>query len=133
MKIKSSKLLSIALLFTLTLSSMGCLDQLLKKTPKCSDENVVQELNKVLNADLVYGTKAEIKKDLIMFVGENEQTGMKTCKVTVDYSLKNDSNNSVVSMMNMIPIMSDIAKNKTITYTVELSQDKKTNVIKVVD
>ncbi|MFA6196314.1 MAG: hypothetical protein WC656_06695 [Sulfurimonas sp.] len=133
MKIKSSKLLSIALLFTLTLGSTGCLDQLLKKTPKCSDENVVQELNKVLNADLVYGTRAEIRKDHILFVGENEQTGMKTCKVTVDYSLKNDSNNSVVSMMNMIPIMSDIAKNKTVTYTVELSQDKKTNVIKVVD
>lgn len=118
---------------SLALTTTGCLDQLLKKTPKCSDENVVQELNKVLNKDLVYATKAEIKKDLIMFVGENEQTGMKTCKVTVDYSLKNDSNNSVVSMMNMIPIMSDIAKNKIVTYTVELSQDKKTNVIKLVD
>ena len=133
MKTKLSKLLSIMLLVTLVLTTTGCLDQLLKKTPKCSDENVVQELSKILNTDLVYATKAEIKKDLIMLVGENEQTGMKTCKVTVDYSLKNDSNNSIVSMMNRIPIMSDIAKNKTITYTVELSQDKKTNVIKVVD
>jgi hypothetical protein len=133
MKTKLLKLFSITVFFALALTTTGCLDQFLKKTPNCSDENVVQELSKILNADLVYGTKAEIKKELILFVGENEQTGMKTCKATVDYSLKNDTNNSVVSMMNMMPVMSDMAKNKIVNYTVELSADKKTNVIKVID
>ena len=120
-------------LVLISVAFTGCIDEYLHPTPKCTDENVVQKLNTYLNKHSLYGSKIEINEELIILVGVNEKTKMKTCKTKVDYSLENEDNNSIFSMMNAMPFMSDVSKNRDLTYTLIQTKDKKSFIINIID
>ena len=127
------KLVSLVVAVIVTTSFSGCMDEYLHSMPKCTDDGVVEKLVTLVNANSMYGSKAVVNEKLIILVGVNEKTKMKTCKTKVDYSLKNEDNNSMVSMMNSMPFMSDMSKNRDVTYTLTQTEDKKGFVIEIIE
>ena len=127
------KILNYLIVSSLAIVFTGCLDDFLHPIPKCTDSKVVNRLDALLDANSIYGSDAKLNEALIVMVGVNEETNMKTCKARVDYSLKNENNNTIVNMVNNIPFMSDIAKNREVTYTISHSKDKKDFIVEIVD
>ena len=111
----------------------GCLDEYIHPLPKCTDDKVVSKLATLVNSNALYGSKAVVNEKLIILVGVNEKTKMKTCKTKIDYSLDNDENNSMISMMNTMPFVSDVSKNRDITYTLVQTEDKKDFILEIIE
>lgn len=128
--------LNLSILFSIFTSVMmfsGCVDQVLNPVPKCTDDKVIKKLDTLLDANSLYGSEAKINEILIVMVGINEKTNMKTCKTRVDYSLENENNNTMIHMMNNMPFMSEITKNREVTYTITQTKDKKDFIIEIID
>ena len=128
--------LNLSILFSIFASVMmfsGCVDQVLNPVPKCTDDKVIKKLDTLLDANSLYGSEAKINEILIVMVGINEKTNMKTCKTRIDYSLENENNNTMIHMMNNMPFMSEITKNREVTYTITQTKDKKDFIIEIID
>ena len=133
LKRRLSKIVSYVVIPALAFMLSGCLDEFIHPMPKCTDDKVVKKLDTLLDANSLYSSDAKVNEKLIVMVGVNEKTNMKTCKTRVDYSLENDNNNSILNMMNNMPFMSEIAKNREVTYTIAQTVDKKDFIIEIID
>ena len=111
----------------------GCMEDYLKPLAKCTDKIVVEKTTKLIDEKSPFNSKVQLNEETIMLVGINEKTKVKTCKVKVDYVLNNENNNSMLSMMNEIPFVSDLSKNIVLTYTITPTEDKKDFIITIID
>jgi len=106
----------------------GCLNEMEKimhPVAKCSNKGVVQDLSIQLNANSMYPTKVEIDRNSIILIGVNEESDSKTCRALVKYSLDTEDNSSVVSVMSMMPMVSDMSSKMHVEYVVSRDLDRK--------
>lgn len=127
------KTISTVFILLSTLSFTGCIDELLHPTPKCTDEKVIEKLTQLINTNTMYGSKATINEELIILLGTNEKTNMKTCQTKVDFKLENENNSTMINMMNNMPFMSDLSKNHDLRYTISLTEDKKDFIVNIIE
>lgn len=131
MKSNKMKSVFITVLVSSTLMFTGCIDEIKEKlnfakgevekiiypVPKCSDKEVISEVNRKLSKDALYGTHAQVKYGTILLTATNEQTDAKTCKAVVTYSIDKDDN-KMSSFFSKIPVFKNVSKDRTISYTV---------------
>ncbi|MDF1875432.1 hypothetical protein JHD48_06770 [Sulfurimonas sp. SAG-AH-194-I05] len=91
---------------------------------KCSNKNVVYDLQAALNKNLVFATKVEVNEGSILLVGVNETTHVKTCAVKIRYRLDTSGSNPIKSFMKKMPIIGNVSKEKRIEYTISRTKIK---------
>jgi hypothetical protein len=138
LSLSSILILSSSLLFT------GCLEDIKKKfqsagdevekviypVPNCSDKEVIYEVNKKLTNHALYGTHAQVKFGTILYTGSNEETEEKSCKAVVTYSI-DEKDNKISSFFSKIPVIKNVSKDRTITYSIQRGADNKTFIVNV--
>lgn len=133
MNSRYTKSFPIILTFALSTMLLGCMEGFVNPLAKCTDKQVLTKLTHLIEADSISGSKAQLNEDSIMLIGINEKTKMKTCKIKVDYMLENETNNSVLSIMNEMPFVSKLSKNIDLTYTITPTKDQKDFILKIID
>jgi len=127
-KVKSIVLL--ALVFSMLLFT-GCIDEIKEKLnfaksevikviypiPECSDKEVIVEVNRILSNDALYGMHAQVKFGTILLTGVNEETEAKTCKAVVTYTI-DEKDNKISSFFSKVPLIKNVSKDRTISYTI---------------
>ena len=104
--------------------------EVMNPMPKCSDKEVILEVNKKLSEDALYGTHATVKVGTILVTATNEQTGAKTCKAVVSYTI-DEKDNKISSFLSKVPGMKSVSKDRTIAYIVSRDQDKKSFLVTI--
>lgn len=124
------KTTSIPLFLAIVFIFNACSSDLLNRTPKCSDADVVDTLTKLLNAD---GRKATIDIDMVRQIELNDQNGMRTCQTNVDYVYSVSENNPLMSSFKKALTGSPegISKFNNLTYTVTLGETGKKFIVSV--
>lgn len=122
----------------------GCLEDIKKKflsaeeevtkviypMPNCSDKEIIDQVNNNLTHDALYGTHAQVKFGTIVFVGSNEETEVKTCKAVVTYSI-DEKDNKISSFFSKIPIIKNVSKDRSISYSIVRGQDGETFLVNI--
>lgn len=123
-----------AFLIAVVLSSFmftGCIDDIKEKfktlqgeatkiihpLPTCSDNEVISEVNNKLTDHALYGTHAQVKYGTILLTGTDEKTEAKLCKAVVTYSI-DENDNKISSFFSKIPLVKNVSKDRTISYTI---------------
>ncbi|QOG11257.1 hypothetical protein [Arcobacter sp. FWKO B] len=110
------------LLFTSLLASSVLLFSGCDSTPKCSDAETVQLLEEILDRGFV---KFTIDPSTIRTLDKNSKTGMYTCKVQAKMELSEafGANNKYLENL----------QTQNLTYTVVLTDDKKSFYVEIID
>jgi len=95
----------------------GEVEKIIYPVPKCSDTEVVFEVNKKLSHDALYGTHAQVKYGTILLTATNEQTDAKSCRAVVTYSI-DEKDNKISSFLSKVPVFKNVSKDRTISYTI---------------
>jgi hypothetical protein len=109
----------------------GCIDEIKEKLnfaksqmkkiiypiPECSDKEVIVEVNRILSNDALYGMHAQVKFGTILLTGINEETEAKTCKAVVTYTIDKEDN-KISSFFSKVPLIKNVSKDRTISYTI---------------
>ena len=135
-KIKSTFLI---LLVSSSIMFTGCVEDIKEKfrslqgevtkqinpMPRCSNKEVVLEVNNKLSSDALYGTHAQVKVGTIVLSGTDEITEAKKCKAVVTYTIDKDDN-KISSFLSIMPIIKNASKDRTISYTVSRDVNNET-------
>ena len=98
-------------------SFQGEVEKVIYPVPSCSDNEVISEVNKKLTDHALYGTHAQVKYGTILLTGTDAKTDSKSCKAVVTYSI-DAHGNKISSFLSKVPLMKNVSKDRTISYTV---------------
>lgn len=111
-------------------SAKGEVEKVMNPMPKCSDREMVLEVNRKLSDDALYGTHATLKEGTVLLTTTNEQTGEKGCKGVVTYKIdKHD--NKISSFLSKVPVLKNVSKDRTIEYLIARHKDNETFIVHI--
>ena len=126
------KTVSTSLLLSTIVFFSSCSSDLFNQTPKCSESSVVDTLKSLLDSE---SRKVTIDVDMIRQTALDEQNGMRTCQINVDFVYSLDAKNVLLSSFQkaMTGSLESVSKNNKIIYTVVLGETGKKYIVSLKD